>query len=201
MLFRHLQQGSDRPLPLIRASLSAIALSTLLLIGSSTQPVSANTNQMMVEMPLRTDADVQKALRQAELLVSEILEQRFSEDTTLSEFKVVILGNRDGAIVPMLTTAVSRDQWSTNPQVGLWTTYNSSFAALVYPSQSPQVVAARAPQPQTSRSQTSQRSRRPQTSRRSVARLPERSVVLIERAYDEGRLNPQQLNDFVDLLD
>ena len=177
----------------LRLTLGAIALSTLLFIGN-TSHAWANTDQMMLELSLSADADAQKVLRQAESLVSATLDQRFSQDTTLSALEVVILGNQNGQILPMMTTTVSREQWDANPQVELWTAYSSSFSALFYPSRPPEVVVARPPQPQAAR--------RPQTPRQSTARrLPERSVIQIERAYDQGQLSRQQLNDFVDLLD
>lgn len=179
-------------LSLVRISLSAIALSTFLCISPPHQPAWATPDQIMLELPLSADANAQKVLLQAESMVSATLDQRFSQDSALSTLEVVILGNQNGQILPMLTTTVSREQWVTNPQVELWSTYSNSFAALFYPSRPPQVIAARPPQPQVAR--------RPQTPRPSV-RLPERFVVQIEQSYDEGRLSRQQLNQYVDLLD
>ena len=205
----HLQRGDDtrcvqpcpffyaswstRSLSFVRISLSAIALSTLLCVGSPHQSAWANTDQMMLELPLSADADAQKTLRQAESMVSATLDQRFSQDSTLATLEVVILGNQNGQILPMLTTTVSREQWVANPQVNVWTTYSNSFAALLYPSRPPQVVATRPARPQISQSS--------QTPRPSTTRLPEQSVVQIEQAYDEGRLSRQELNEYVDLLD
>ena len=179
-----------RSIALMRCSLSAIALSTFLAIAPLAQPTWATTDQMMLELSLSANADAQKTLRQAEQMVSATLEQRFSQDATLSALEVVILGNRDGQIVPMLTTVVSREQWDTNPQVELWTTYANSLSALLfYPSRPSEAIASRPPQPQAAR--------QPQPPRRSFD-LP---IVQIEQAYDSGRLSPRQLNDWVDLLD
>lgn len=175
----------DRLRALLRSSFSAIALSTLLCVGSAE---SAWASPMMIEIPLPANADARKVLRQAELMVSNILDQQFGQNPDVSSLEVVILGNRDGAIVPMLTTIATREEWAANPQVDRWTAYNSSFARLFYQPRPADVVIARAPQPQGS----------PRTRR---TRLPQQSVVQIERAYDAGRLSPRQLDTYLDLLD
>lgn len=179
----------------LKLMLGAIALWTLLLMGNARQPAWAYTDQMMMELALSANADAQKVVRQAEFLVQDTLDQRFSQEPTLSAVEVVMLGNQNGQVLPMFTTTVSREQWQANPQLELWTTYSSGFAALFYPPSPPQVVAVRPPQPSPPRSRPSQ------SSSRSRSQLPERSVVQIERAYDEGRLSRRQLNEYVDLLD
>jgi hypothetical protein len=77
---------------------------------------------------------------QAESLASQAIDQAFKGKADLSSVQVVLLGDRNGDIIPILTATVSRTQWQANPQVSAWSKYYSASYAFLQRSQ--EVLAA-----------------------------------------------------------
>lgn len=57
-------------------------------------------------------------LQRAQNLASNTLQQRFRQG--IQEMRVVVMGENKGAIAPILTVQVNRDNWNTEPSVKRW---------------------------------------------------------------------------------
>jgi hypothetical protein len=49
---------------------------------------------------------------------------------SLSTLKISAVINRNGEVVPLFTTTVSRDQWNQSTQISRWTKYHDAYALL-----------------------------------------------------------------------
>ena len=73
----------------------------------------------------------QALIEQAEAWAGKLIEQAFTQNSSLTEVAVSIIGDRNGQYVPLLTAKVSRANWQKNPQTLSWTQYYSSSAVLL----------------------------------------------------------------------
>ena len=73
----------------------------------------------------------QALIEQAESWAGKLIGQEFTQNSSLTEVTVSIIGERNGQEVPLLTAKVSRANWQENPQTRSWTQYHSSSAVLL----------------------------------------------------------------------
>ncbi|WP_228016514.1 hypothetical protein [Leptolyngbya ectocarpi] len=133
-------------------------------------------------MPIygRTSSD--DLIRGAESMVSQTINRHFDANPGLAEIEVVVLGNRNGDVIPVLTTAVSRTQWQENSQVSAWTKYYSAYALIRRHDRQPTQVATVA-------------------SRRSAYASSQVIAVQFERQFDLGQLTGRTIQAYTDLVD
>ncbi|MDX2100796.1 MAG: hypothetical protein SFW36_23705 [Leptolyngbyaceae cyanobacterium bins.59] len=93
--------------------------------------VLAQSEDLVIQMPVYGQVTDHNFTTQAELLVSETIQQKFKQNANLSSVRVIVLGDRNGEIIPILTVNVSRTQWQQTPQVRAWGKYNSASYALL----------------------------------------------------------------------
>lgn len=62
-------------------------------------------------------------LQQAQELAQNSIDQEFIENPEVSEVSIVILGEHQGQIVPLLRSQVSRSKWQQDPKIYRWTRY------------------------------------------------------------------------------
>ena len=182
MLANHLSMGSSK---LLLGSLSmAACLAGTLCIGAFFDSALASSDgPVLLEMPIYSQTSSDDLISQAESMVSREIIRNFDSDPSLAEVEVVVLGSRNGDVIPVLTTTVSRTQWQENPQVSAWTKYYSSYALIRrHDRQSPAQVAA-AP----SRSSTAV----------GFRRVPDQ----FDRRFDAGQLDGRTVQAHVDLVD
>lgn len=108
----------------------AIATSMLTVLGVNSMPARAQ-RELLLEVPISEQASYYEIMSQSEALVAEVINQRFSQSSTLSFVQVAVVGSRHGEILPLMTTAVSRSQWQSDPRVVRWTDYNSVSQSLL----------------------------------------------------------------------
>lgn len=150
-------------------------------LDSRYHPVHAETQDVVIEIPVYGQTLYSDLTVQSELLVSNAINRQFSQNLGLATIQVVVLGNRHGEIIPILTTKVSRTEWKDNPQVNVWTRYYSAFHALL------------------------QRHEQAET----VAMAPTRSTAIsglkgsfgIDEAFDSGSLSGQAAQEYLSDLD
>jgi len=134
---------------------------------------AARTGQYTLDMPIYGQISYQEMVRQAESLMSRTIASEFRNDPALTNIEVVVLGERNGEIVPILAATVSRTQWQEIPQVSAWTEYYGASYALLQRHGEEQDATAVA-------------------SARSTARrgrnLSSSEQAQVDRALDEGRL-------------
>jgi hypothetical protein len=99
----------------------------LLVIGGSLlvspQPTLAAPLQLSYTLDSYGFSSFQTLIAQAESTAAAAVEQAFLGDPTATEVMVMVLGERNGQVVPLLSTTVSRTQWQQEPSVRAWTTY------------------------------------------------------------------------------
>lgn len=65
----------------------------------------------------------QLLVQQAETLATNLIEQHFAENSSVTEVSVTVVGEHNGQEVPLLFTRVSRSDWQTEPKFKSWTKY------------------------------------------------------------------------------
>lgn len=153
------------------------------------KPVCSDPGTAVIDIPIYGRVQPSDLAVQAEALAEREINHQFSQDVGISEIEVVIVGDRNGEIVPILTAAVSRTQWEEIPQVNAWAQYYISSYALLL------------------RHEEQERD----NSQETVAGLPPGSIAsrggqtpagTIDRAYDEGRLTGEAIQrEYLDDLD
>ena len=150
---------------------ASVAIPIVWFFASAGQSWRANPETVVIDIPLYGQVVQSDLVAQAETLAEAEISRQFSRNGGVSEIQVVVLGDRNGETVPILTATVSRTQWQENPQVDAWTQYYSNSYALLRrhedgsSNEADVAVAAR---------------------RSAGNRLP---PSVIDRAYDEGRLS------------
>ncbi|MBW4545887.1 MAG: hypothetical protein KME25_15780 [Symplocastrum torsivum CPER-KK1] len=148
----------------------------------SYRPIYAKAESIVVDMSVYGPVESGDFFRRAETMVSDEISRQFSQNLDLSEVEVVVVGDRYGEIVPILTTTVSRSQWQETPLVSVWTKYyNVSYALLQRHEGQPTQTVARTPARATISAQS--------------------SISEIDRAFDEGRLTGAAAQEYLDELD
>ena len=121
-------------------------------------------------------------------MVSQEINRHFDTNPSLAEIEIVVLGNRNGDIIPVLVTTVSRSQWQDNPQVDAWSKYYQAYALIQrHDGQPPTQVASVAASPRSTTYASSYASSGLSTQ--------------FERQFDSGRLNSRAVQSYVDFVD
>lgn len=94
-------------------------------------PVKAEPRQIQLLLSSQGNQNFEALVRQAESVVSNVLGQAFAENPRSTEISVMIVGERNGVIVPLLSANVSRSNWQATPIVQAWTRYFSSAEVLL----------------------------------------------------------------------
>lgn len=145
------------------------------------EPALANPDaRILLDLPLYSEIAQSDLLAQAESMVANAIADEFARDPGLMSIEVTVLGNRNGDVIPVMLTSVSRTDWQANPQVGAWSDYYQSYALFQRHDTPLAKPVAAAP-------------------RRTTAR-PDISVQF-DRAYDSGRLTGQAIQANVDIVD
>jgi hypothetical protein len=154
----------------------------LYLIASSNQPIQAETEGIVIDMPLDSPIihNYSDLIAEAELLVENAIKIHLSQNSELSGVQLVITGNRNGEIIPILTTNVSRTQWQANPQVKAWTQYYHASYTLLQRHDVAQVARVEA------------------TSRKSNETMLQ---IDIDRYLDEGSLTGEAAQEHISNID
>ncbi|MFE4108263.1 hypothetical protein [Almyronema epifaneia] len=161
-----------------------VAASFTWILADVHQPVWAETEDIVIDMPVSGSVLYSTLIEQAEQLASGEVSRQFSQNSDISEVRVVVMGSRYGEIIPILATKVSRSQWQDNPQITVWTDYYSASYTLLQ--RHDEEIIALAPA-------------------RSITANPSVSAPTkqteIDAAYDEGRLSAEEAQIYLDYLD
>jgi hypothetical protein len=132
----------------------------------------AETERVTVDIPIYSESVLTSDLTsEAESLVESTINQRF-QNPGITAVQVVVVANRNGEYLPILTTTVSRAQWQEKPTVRAWTSYFNASYALLQRHDDQGVVLANAALSANANSYSG----------------PLQSQIQIDRALDEGRL-------------
>ena len=158
------------------------------------QPALANPPSLTLELPIYTLTEQRDLVAQAERMAQAAIAREFQQKPALSMVQVVVLGNRHGNLVPILTVSVTRSQWQQNPRVNAWTQYYASGRLLQRPDPQPaeppdSLVAAQPANPT--------QSGQPGTGPRGVGGRG----ATIDQAWDTGQMWRSQAQDYLSDLD
>jgi len=169
-------------------SVLLISVLALLISLNFPHPVKAEATQVVVDVPIYSASVSERSLTlEAELLVSQTIDQQFSQNPGLTTLKVLAMANRNGEVVPILETNVSRADWQEQPQVSIWTRYyDASFELVQRHNVQPSTLIASSVSSTSSDRQTASSAR---------------STILIDRLVDEGRLRGTDAQEVLSSID
>jgi len=129
-------------------------LFSLALFGTLLIPEVALTRPVDVNVSIRRQGNETygQFLERANSLAKNTIEQRFKTDRELDALNVVVVGENNGAIAPLLAVKVNRDNWQANPNVQKWSNefpFSQSLLGLESPPPLTTPSAAAAPPPGT----------------------------------------------------
>jgi hypothetical protein len=129
-------------------------LFSLALFGTLLIPEVALTRPVDVNVSIRRQGNetYSQFLERANSLAKNTIEQRFKTDRELDALNVVVVGENNGAIAPLLAVRVNRDNWQANPNVQKWSNefpFSQSLLGLESPPppKTPSTAAAPPPAP------------------------------------------------------
>lgn len=164
--------------------ISVLFASIWVVTGFASAYASAIYYTIEVQAPNRSGHD--DLVKQAERLAEAEIISRFDSDAGLTEVQIVVLGHRDGEVIPILSANVSRQQWQDSRRVDDWVQYYSSSYALLYRFED------------DSDESDNQGTQLPIRSRVTISDDP---VIQVEDAYEEGRLTRDEYQNLIDALD
>jgi hypothetical protein len=147
-------------------------------------PAKAEALSLVLTIDGDHAASYSDLVAQAEFLAAETLTERFKNDPSLSRLEVVVLGDRNGQIVYLVSVNIDRDDWRSQADIRAWGQYFSMTGGLLGYSNN-------------SRSSQSQASA--VVSQRLV---PEQDAfMVVEQAFQEGRISEAEYYQLIDDLD
>ncbi len=104
-----------------------------LMLFSHQQAILADDdNRIVLEIPVYGQTfSTGSVLSEAESLAGDTISRQFSQDDTLTTVQVLVMASRNGEILPILETIVSRDQWQERADVRSWSSYFQASYALL----------------------------------------------------------------------
>lgn len=145
-------------------------------------PALAETPSVMVELSVSSQTPYDSVLRQAEAMARAEVARYFNQHPDSAAVEVVVLGERNGNIVPILSATVSRAEWRPQAPAQDWARL---FAAHSFFDRG-NADAGNSSDP---------------VSALAAAPGPLRTVADIDRAFDEGRLSPVVAQQYLSYLD
>lgn len=149
----------------------------------SKSALASSDRPVLLEMPIYNRTSSDDLLSRAESMVRQEISQHFSSNPGSTEVEVIVLGSRNGDVIPVLATTVSRAQWQENPQVRAWSKYYSAYALIQrHDQQQPTQVAA-------------------SPARRSTIVASRATATQFDLQLDAGQLNGRTVQAYADLVD
>lgn len=106
------------------------AFGTGFLLSLPMQQASAETEQLIFEVRIDHPLEHREMISQAEQEAKRLISQRFLNSSDTSSLQVSALLHRNGEVIPMFITTISREQWQQSAQISPWTKYHNSYALL-----------------------------------------------------------------------
>lgn len=116
--------------------------------NSSGQNQTVGSKQIDFTLKAQPEQTFSQLIQQAELQATNLVEQEFAANPSITEVTVSILGDRDGQQAPLLIARVSRNDWQQQPAIRQWTKYFATSAVLLgfnQPENTPAAVPENSP--------------------------------------------------------
>ncbi|HEY9828952.1 MAG TPA: hypothetical protein V6D26_00130 [Stenomitos sp.] len=120
--FPALAQKQIAPISLmaILGLVSVSWLTTSVVAPPSAQAYTARLNVVLIR---EVGESFQSFLRRAEAVARAAAQRNFDRDILVTDVAVTVMGQNNGAIVPLLSLDVSRPSWRSSPDPQRWITY------------------------------------------------------------------------------
>jgi hypothetical protein len=141
-------------------------------------PIVVAINEISLPIARQKQENYESFLRRAEAIAAKTIQGRFQENTTLSELKLAVFGENQGAIAPVLSVRVSRDKWRATPKIDRWATYYPDSKFLLGFEQPPQQLQPKPPaqeQPKPDKPESPQQKPIPPETQQPPAEEPQQS--------------------------
>ena len=119
-----------RIFPLIVLLVSPICL-WILTEAIAPQVVRAYTARVDLKIDRMADESYQSILRRAEAVARAAAQRSFDQDILATDVSVIVTVESYGAIAPVLSLDVTRQQWRTRPDPQRWATYFKTARSLL----------------------------------------------------------------------
>ena len=129
-LFKSIAQKQIAPITLLTV-MGFTGVSWLTTAAITPQKVQAYTANVDVSLNRQTGESFQSFLRRAEAVARAAAQRSFDRDILVTQVLVTVVGQNDGAIVPVLSLAVSRQAWRNRPDPQRWATYFPNTQSLL----------------------------------------------------------------------
>lgn len=143
----------------------------------------ARTEQFTFEVPINNPIGHREIIGQVEVETQAEISRQFRQNPEMSTIQMSVLANRNGEVIPVFVTTVSRAEWQQDPQITRWTKYHNSYALLKRHDLQNQTVAI-AP---------------PRQSAIAMGIAPFSRAV--DAAFDRGGLSSQKIQNSLDYWD
>lgn len=138
-------------LGMLRIELCRILLWGAILALSSELVMMSGAIAQIQELHLILNSDKIQSfaslVQEAEELAKSAIAREFQESPKAREVSILILGDRNGQIVPVLRSRVSRSAWQQNPNIESWTRYFSNYSEVLLSYKEPEEEPRAAPPP------------------------------------------------------
>ncbi|MEW5859593.1 MAG: hypothetical protein AB1861_19765 [Cyanobacteriota bacterium] len=121
-LLQLIAQKQVAPISLV-AVLGLAGISWLATSVVTTQTAQAYTARVDVSLSRERGESFQSFLRRAEAVARAAAQRSFDRDILVTDVAVTVVGQNDGAIVPIFSLEVSRQAWRSRPDPQRWITY------------------------------------------------------------------------------
>ena len=120
--FQFIAQKQIAPIGLIAVlGLTGVSWLTASLVAVPT--AQAYTARVNVALTRETGESFRSFLRRAEAVARAAAQRSFDRDILVTEVAVTVIGQNNGAIVPLMSLDVSRQSWTRSPDPQNWITY------------------------------------------------------------------------------
>lgn len=97
----------------------------------ASQIVVAQSAAISLPIARQKQESYEDFLRRAEATAQKTIQSRFQKDAAVSQLRVAIVGENQGAIAPILSVQVSRNGWQNSPNIQRWATYYATSKFLL----------------------------------------------------------------------
>lgn len=160
---------------------ASIGLVSLHLASLAPRPVRAASQRLTLNLSVQPGDSLRDLLDRAEARTASVVRDTFSRDITLSDISLIVLGERDGLVTPLLSLNVRRDRWRTDPRVSTWAQYYPNASSLL----GVEAIAPDSPDSTPDTTPTSERPTRPAIARTAQDR-PEPGDIHVTLRWDNA---------------
>lgn len=120
----------------------------ILFVSSLVTPISIASAELIERsffLNLDGGQSFESLLQQAQDLAKIAIEEEFAGNPQTTEISIIVSGDHQGQIVPLLRSKVSRSQWQTDSRIYRWTRYFVTSSGMLLGFYTPSAT----PKPQT----------------------------------------------------